>query len=164
MGTGKPVKFFTVWGLHIVQCTEYLCSHSVTQAQIHYHPQQLPYHHPSKIRPFTKYVLYLERVPQCMYPCRNWDSPNPFIASECAPPPRTGGGHTCLRWVRGWGSPNSEKKLSTLPTRCVLFSTHLGFDKGSLNVPIGRDCLEYLRYYGVLLLNKCSSVSYAHLV
>ncbi len=26
-----------------------------------------------------------------MSPRRNWDSPNPSLASECAPPPRTGG-------------------------------------------------------------------------
>jgi hypothetical protein len=53
----------------------------------------------------------------------NWDSPNPFLASECAPPP----------WTKGWG-PNSrageglgesqlqrqEKNLSTLPTLCYL--------------------------------------------
>jgi hypothetical protein len=41
-----------------------------------------------------------------MSPRRNWDSPNPSLASECASPPRTGGGgggHTRLR-VRGWGS------------------------------------------------------------
>ncbi len=43
-----------------------------------------------------------------MSPRRNWDSPTPFLASKCAPPPRTkGGGHICLR-VRGWGSPNSD--------------------------------------------------------
>ncbi len=55
-----------------------------------------------------------------MFPCRNWDSPNPSFASECAPPPRTGGGE-------GADSPGGEglgesqfrrleKKLSTLPT------------------------------------------------
>jgi hypothetical protein len=40
---------------------------------------------------------------------RNWDSPSPSHASECATPPRTGGvgGHARLR-VRGWGSPNSD--------------------------------------------------------
>ena len=37
-----------------------------------------------------------------MSPRRNWDSPNPSPASECALPPRTKGGgeHTGLR-VRG---------------------------------------------------------------
>jgi hypothetical protein len=38
---------------------------------------------------------------------RNWDYPNPYLASDCAPPPRTGGGDTRLR-VRGWGRPNSD--------------------------------------------------------
>jgi hypothetical protein len=43
-----------------------------------------------------------------MSPRRNWDSPTPSLASECAPTPGTkGGGHTRL-WVRGWGSPNSD--------------------------------------------------------
>ncbi len=51
---------------------------------------------------------------------RNWDSPTPFLASECAPPPPKpkGGGLTRLR-VRGWGESQFrrlEKKLSTLPT------------------------------------------------
>ncbi len=56
-----------------------------------------------------------------MSPRRNWDSPNPSPASECAPPPglKGGGGHTRLR-LRGQGSPNSisttENKLSALPT------------------------------------------------
>ncbi len=37
--------------------------------------------------------------------------PDPSLASECAPTPRTGGGgHTRLR-VRGWGSPNSPQRL-----------------------------------------------------
>ncbi len=44
-----------------------------------------------------------------MSPRRNWDSPNPSPASECALPQvqRVGGGHTRLR-LRGWGSPNSD--------------------------------------------------------
>ncbi len=55
-----------------------------------------------------------------MSPRRNWDSPNPSLASECAPPPRSGGkpqspageglGESQLRRL--------EKKLSTLPTLC----------------------------------------------
>jgi hypothetical protein len=53
-----------------------------------------------------------------MSPRRNLDSPNPSLASECAPPPRTGGGHTRLR-SRDWTLEESqfrrlEKKLSTL--------------------------------------------------
>ncbi len=59
-----------------------------------------------------------------MSPRRNWDSPNPSLASECDPPPRTGGGG-------GWGAHTPagealgqsqfrrlEKKLSTLPNLC----------------------------------------------
>ncbi len=53
-----------------------------------------------------------------MSPRRNWDSPTPSFASECAPPPEPKGGggglHTRLR-VRGCGSPTGEK-LITLPT------------------------------------------------
>ncbi len=35
---------------------------------------------------------YIYRVPLCMSPRRNWDSPIPSLASECAPPPGTKGG------------------------------------------------------------------------
>jgi hypothetical protein len=43
----------------------------------------------------TKYI-YLEYHAQCMSPRRNWDSPTPSVAGECAPPPGTkaGWGHT----------------------------------------------------------------------
>jgi hypothetical protein len=34
-------------------------------------------------------------------------SPTRSLASKCAPPPGTKGGHTRVR-VRGWGSPNSN--------------------------------------------------------
>jgi hypothetical protein len=37
---------------------------------------------------------YIYRAPQCMSHRRNWDSPNPSPASECALPPRP----------KGWGS------------------------------------------------------------
>ncbi len=52
-------------------------------------------------------------------PRRNWDSPNPSLASEC-PSPRTGGG---AHSPAGEGLGESqfrrlEKKLSTLPTLC----------------------------------------------
>jgi hypothetical protein len=65
---------------------------------------------------------YIQRVPQCMSPRRNWDSPNPSLASECAPPPRIRGageeGHTSLR-VRGWGSLNSDNLRKSLAL-CLL--------------------------------------------
>ncbi len=55
-----------------------------------------------------------------MSPRQNWDSPNPSLACECAPPPRTGGGgHICLR-VRGWGSSNSDDLRKSLAL-CILF-------------------------------------------
>jgi hypothetical protein len=38
---------------------------------------------------------YTYRVPQCMSARRNWDSPTPSPASECAPPdPKVGGAHS----------------------------------------------------------------------
>ncbi len=39
-----------------------------------------------------KVPTYIQRVPQCISPRRNWDSPNPSLASECAPPPQNPGG------------------------------------------------------------------------
>ncbi len=36
-------------------------------------------------------ICTVYRAPQCMSPRRNWDSPNPSLASECAPPPRPKG-------------------------------------------------------------------------
>ncbi len=53
-----------------------------------------------------------------MTPRRNWDSPNPSLASECTLPPRTWGGTLACGWGVG-GVPiltTLEKKLSTLPT------------------------------------------------
>jgi hypothetical protein len=54
-------------------------------------------------------------------------SPNPSLASECAPPPEPGGGgvgrHTRLRGGEGLGESQFrrlEKKLSTLPTLWLL--------------------------------------------
>ncbi len=45
------------------------------------------------------------KVEASLSPRRNWDSPTPSVASECAPPPGTKEGvHTRLR-VRGWGIP-----------------------------------------------------------
>ncbi len=68
-----------------------------------------------------KGLIYIEYHSVCV--CRrNWDSPTPSPASECAPSPRTKGwGHTRLR-ARGWGSSISDdwKKLSTLPTLWML--------------------------------------------
>jgi hypothetical protein len=43
-----------------------------------------------------------------MSPRRNWDSPTPSPASECAPTPGIKGGGDTRVGVRGWGSPNSD--------------------------------------------------------
>jgi hypothetical protein len=46
---------------------------------------------------------------------RNWDSPTPSAAGECAPPPFGPGvgAHTRLR-ERSWGSPNSDDGTHTV--------------------------------------------------
>jgi len=61
---------------------------------------------------------YMYRVPQCMSPRQNWDSPNPSLASECAPHPK----------IR-----RPKKKLSTLHTRWLIVTSvpdvwHFGTD------------------------------------
>ncbi len=69
---------------------------------------------------------YKCRVPQYMSPRRNWDSPNPFLANECAPPPRTGGEGTHSPVEERLGESQFlrlEKKLSTLPTLWLVAST-----------------------------------------
>jgi hypothetical protein len=54
------------------------------------------------------------RVLSFFFSCRNWDSPTPLAAGECAPHPLVrGGGHTRLR-ERGWGSPNSDEGTYTV--------------------------------------------------
>ncbi len=56
-----------------------------------------------------------------MSPPRNWESPNPSLASDCAIPPEPGGGggHTRRLRVRGWGSPNSDEQRKSLAL-CLL--------------------------------------------
>jgi hypothetical protein len=52
-----------------------------------------------------------------MSPRRNWDSPNPSFASECAPEPKGGGAHSPADEGLGESQfQRLEKKLSTLPT------------------------------------------------
>ncbi len=68
----------------------------------------------------AKHKVQIYRVPQCMFPRRNWDSPTPSLASECAPPPRNqsvGGAHSPAG--EGLGESQfrqQEKRPSTLPT------------------------------------------------
>ncbi len=55
-----------------------------------------------------------------MSPRRNWGSPNPSPASECALPPRPKGGGAHSPAAKGVGESQFrrlEKKLSTLPAR-----------------------------------------------
>jgi hypothetical protein len=49
-----------------------------------------------------------------MSPRRNWDSPNPSLASECAPPPEQGGGaHSpAAKGVRESQFQRLEKRLA----------------------------------------------------
>ncbi len=57
-----------------------------------------------------------------MSPRRNLDFPNPFLASECASPPRpmVGGAHSpAAKRVGKFQFRRLEKKLSTLPTLCA---------------------------------------------
>ncbi len=56
---------------------------------------------------------------------RNWDSPTPLAAGECAPPPPPFGplgGHTRLR-LKGWGNPNSNEGTYTVVLYCIYIST-----------------------------------------
>ncbi len=70
-----------------------------------------------------------------MSPRRNKDSPNPSLASECAPPPRPGGGgHTRLQ-VRGWGSPNFDDWSKSLAL-CLLCARGSQRDAVYLGWPI----------------------------
>jgi hypothetical protein len=65
----------------------------------------------------TKYVYI--KILQCMSARQDWDSPNPSLASECAPPARAGGGGAHSPAGEGLGESQFrrlEKKLSTLPS------------------------------------------------
>jgi hypothetical protein len=65
-----------------------------------------------KIDPDTKYVHIKSTTVYA--PRRNWDSPNPFLASECSPPPRNRGeGHTSLR-VGGWWEFQFRRRAYTV--------------------------------------------------
>jgi hypothetical protein len=58
---------------------------------------------------------------------RNWDSPNPSLASECAPPPRTEGGGGEAHSLAGEGLGNSVNivilQKSSLVWRTLPFLT-----------------------------------------
>ncbi len=70
-----------------------------------------------------KVHIFLEYVPQCLSPRRNWDPPTPSLPSECTPHPGTkgeGGTHYTLACVLGgWGSPNADDWRNSLAL-CLL--------------------------------------------
>ena len=59
-------------------------------------------------------------ISQCMSPRRNWDSPNPSLASDCAlssPPDQGWGANSpASKWVVEPQFRRLEKRLSILPT------------------------------------------------
>jgi hypothetical protein len=70
-----------------------------------------------------------------MSPRRNWDSPNPSLASECAPPPRTGrGAHSPAGG--GVPIPTTGEKLSILPTLCFFSSYTAKLESGAIVILI----------------------------
>ncbi len=66
----------------------------------------------------TKY-MYI-RVPQCLSPRRHRDSPNPSLASECAPPPGTKGEGAHSPEGEGFGGPNSDDCIEKSLALCLL--------------------------------------------
>jgi len=71
-----------------------------------------------EFEPQSTYSIYPEYVLQCLFPCRNWDSPHPLPPRECAPPLEPGGGarSPAGEWEGKSQFGRLEKKLSTLPT------------------------------------------------
>jgi hypothetical protein len=67
-------------------------------------------------------------------PRRNWDSPNPFLASECSPPPRNRGEGG--PWPAGGGLGGVP-----IPTRGILYTVVLFICTYFVT---GRDCLTIL--------------------
>jgi hypothetical protein len=69
-------------------------------------------------------------------PRRNWDSPNPFLASECSPPPRNRGGggtrHTSLR-VGGWGESQFRRGAYTVVLFICTYFVPISVPNGSGN-------------------------------
>ncbi len=74
----------------------------------------------------TKYIYTYSRVTQCLSPIRNWDSPTPSSASQCATPPDPKGGYaTHSTACEGLGESKLgrlKKKPNTLSTLCKKLS------------------------------------------
>ena len=62
-----------------------------------------------RISPTTQ-STYIYRVPQCMSPRQNWDSPTPLSRQRVCPSPPN---------QRGWGSPNFDDWRKSLAL-CLL--------------------------------------------
>ncbi len=97
---------------------------------------------PIPAAPSNHKYTYIYRVPQCMSPRRNCNSPTPSLASHCAPLPGTGGwggGILACGWgVGGVPIPKTGEKLSTLPTLCSHHAPVLPWSlriKGLSNAP-----------------------------
>ncbi len=77
------------------------------------------------------------RAPEWMSPRRNWDSPNPPPASECAlpPPDQRVGGHTRLR-LKGWRSHNSDDWRKSLALCLLCEPNHIKFRTCSVLAPM----------------------------
>jgi hypothetical protein len=70
-----------------------------------------------KTRVLVPQSTYINRVPQCMSPRRNWDSPTPLSQARVPLPPEPGGAHSPAGEGLGeFQFRRLEKKLSTLPT------------------------------------------------
>jgi hypothetical protein len=77
---------------------------------------------------------YLYRVPQCMSPRRNWDSPTPYLATASVPLPRNrGGAHSPV--AEGSG----ESQYRRLETSLALYYLLCGQRHGSGSASLHRE-------------------------
>jgi hypothetical protein len=79
-----------------------------------------------------------------MSPRRNWDSPTPSLACECAPPPGTSGAGTLAGRLGGVPIPTTGEKLSTLPTLCPIHRTV--FFTNTIDFELEKAVSEYRTY------------------
>ncbi len=90
-----------------------------------------------KQRDISKKYLYIQSTAQCMSPRRNWGSPNPSPASECAPPPQPKGkGGAQSPAGGGWGSPNSDDWRKSLALCLLCGYKQAGKDKKKAEQPM----------------------------
>ncbi len=112
-----------------------------------------------------------------MSPRRNWDSPNPFLASECAPPPRTGeGGRAHLPAGEGLGESQFrrlEKKLSLCllcafaPPQFITIPSGPIHDTGTVYYTLQANrrciyCILYVRSNGDTVLGDTADSIWLH--